>query len=149
MTQENKQEMNNSLIETYYKKENGYHPFFIREEWQVAQLNYLPWLSFTTIDRLEHHRQTDEIFVLTKGKAVLIAADIKNNQVSFECILMEAGVTYNVPVSTWHSIAMDEAAQIIIVEKSNTHLGDCHYYPLEESDKCRLEEQIGHLLSYS
>ena len=38
--------MNNGLIETYHTKENGYHPFFIREHWQVAQLNYLPYLSF-------------------------------------------------------------------------------------------------------
>ena len=139
----------NELIETYYTKENGYHPFFIREHWQVAQLNYLSWLSFTTIDRLELHQHTDEIFVLTKGRALLIAANIMNHQVSFECKLMEPGVTYNIPANTWHTIAMDEAAGIMIVEKSNTHVGDCHYYPLNELDKRRLKDQIRQLTGQS
>jgi len=139
----------NRLIETYYEKENGYHPFFIREHWQVAQLNYLPFLSFTTIERLDLHQQTDEIFVLIRGKAVLIAATIDNSQVSFECILMEPGITYNIPVNTWHNIAMDEAAGLIIVEKSGTHLGDCLYYPLTENDKCRLKDQVLQLVNHS
>lgn len=137
------------LIETYYENENGYHPFFIRDHWQVAQLNYLPYLSFTTIDRIERHQHTDEIFVLMKGRAVLIAATVENNQACFECILMQPGVTYNIPANTWHTIAMDEAAEIIIVEKSNTHLRDVTYYPLLEPDQYSLKEQILQLSSQS
>ncbi len=31
------------MIEVYYHEKEGYnHPFFIREGWQVAQLNYQP-----------------------------------------------------------------------------------------------------------
>jgi len=139
--------MNTKLIEPYYTNENGYHPFFIREHWQVAQLNYLPILSFTTIDRLDMHRQTDEIFVLTKGNAVLIAAAIENDRVDFECIRMQHGVTYNIPVNTWHNIAMDHDTEIIIIEKSNTHLGDCLYHPLAETDKDKLKNQILQLVN--
>ncbi|MGF7230350.1 hypothetical protein [Arachidicoccus sp.] len=138
--------MNNPLIETYYTNENGYHPFFIRKHWQVAQLNYLPHLSFTTVDRLEKHQQTDEVFVLTKGKAVLIAATIENDRPNFECTLMQVGVTYNIAVNMWHSVAMDKATEIIIVEQSNTHLGDVHYYPLLDSDGLRLKGQILQLI---
>ena len=29
------------MIEAYYCKEKGYHPFLIRDGWQVAQLNYV------------------------------------------------------------------------------------------------------------
>jgi hypothetical protein len=141
--------MNMQLIETYYAKEHGYHPFFIREHWQVAQLNYMPDLSFSTIERLEQHQHTDEIFVLTKGIAILIAAVIKNNYVSFECTRMQRGVTYNIPVNTWHTIAMDLDAEIMIVEKSNTHLSDCHYYPLSEPDKDKLKDQILQLVNRS
>ncbi|HEX5153190.1 MAG TPA: hypothetical protein VFW07_17185 [Parafilimonas sp.] len=141
--------MNNGLIETYYTKENGYHPFFIREHWQVAQLNYLPHLSFTTIEGLDPHEHTDEIFVLTKGNAVLIAAAIENDKVSFECVVMKPGVTYNIPGNTWHNIAMDKVAGMMIVEKSNTHLGDLHYYPLSESDKENLKNQILELITKS
>jgi hypothetical protein len=132
-----------SLIETYYKKENGYHPFFIRDHWQVAQLNYMPIFSFTTIDRVEKHQHTDEVFVLGKGTAVLIAAVIaENDSVHFECIRMQQGVTYNIPNNTWHTIAMSEDAEVVIVEKSNTHLNDCVYYYLSESDKEKLKNHL-------
>ena len=134
--------MNSELIKTYYKKENGYHPFFIQEHWQVAQLNFMPIFSFTTIDRVERHRHTDEIFVLTKGTAVLIAAVIQATYISFECIQMQQGITYNVPANTWHTIAMSEDAEVIIVEKSNTHLDDCLYYLLSKSDREKLKDQI-------
>ena len=141
--------MNTNLIETYYTKENGYHPFFIREHWQVAQLNFMTRLSFISIDRLDLHQHTDEIFVLTRGKAVLIAGFIGNNQVHFECVLMNPGVPYNIPVNTWHTIAMDENAQVIITEKSNTHLGDCLYYNLTDTDRGRLKNKILQLVNQS
>ena len=48
--------MNTKLIERYYTNENGYHPFFVREHWQVAQLNYLPVYSYTMIERLDLHQ---------------------------------------------------------------------------------------------
>lgn len=138
--------MNKGLIETYYTKENGYHPFFIREHWQVAQLNYLPTHTFTTIEKLDLHQHTDEIFVLTKGRAVLISAAIENDIVSFQCVLMMQGVIYNIPVNTWHNIAMDKDAELIIVEKSNTHLNDFMYHPLTELDKEKLKNQIVELI---
>jgi mannose-6-phosphate isomerase-like protein (cupin superfamily) len=141
--------MHKELIETYYTKENGYHPFFIRKHWQVAQLNYLPALSFETIERLDLHQHTDEIFVLTKGTAVLIAAVIQYSWVNFKCILMQPGVIYNIPINTWHNIAMDKNAEIMIVEKSNTHLGDCLYYPLTQPDKDKLKDQILQLVNGS
>ncbi|MDH7463191.1 hypothetical protein QEG73_17975 [Chitinophagaceae bacterium 26-R-25] len=139
--------MNKGLIETYYAKENGYHPFFIREHWQVAQLNYLPSLAFTGIERVERHKHTDEIFVLTKGKAVLIGAVVDNKQTDFECILMKQGVTYNIPGNAWHMIAMSEDAEVIIVEKSNTHLNDVTYHYLTDMDRFKLKLQILQLVS--
>lgn len=30
------------MIEVYYHEKEGYNPFFIREGWQIAQLNYQP-----------------------------------------------------------------------------------------------------------
>ena len=138
--------MTTGVIESYYKRESGFHPFFIREHWQVAQLNYLPRLDFTAIDRVEQHQQTDEVFVLTKGASILIAAKIENNAVHFDCTRMQQGVTYNVPVNAWHAIAISEDGEVIIVEKSNTHLNDVNYFFLSENDKENLKEQILQLI---
>jgi len=134
-----------SNLETYKIKEEGYHPFLIREGWQVAQLNYLDELHIKNIKKTEVHFQTDEVFLLLKGKAVLILAEILEDEPIFELELMKSNVIYNVPKNTWHTIAMEEGSEVLIVEKSNTHLGDFKYKYLSANklDELRIKvEQI-------
>lgn len=138
--------MNNELIEIYYHEGIGYNPFIIRDGWQVAQLNYMPEQGLHAISKMDMHLQTDEIFVLSKGTAVLIGAEIVNEEFNFQLIKMKTGVTYNVPVNLWHNIAMDLDAEVIIIEKSNTHLGDFVYRDLSQMETERLRAAIGDLL---
>jgi len=138
--------MDQNIVETYYHEGAGYNPFFIKDNWQVAQLNYMPELGFQSIDRMEKHMETDEIFILTKGTAVLIAGIKTTAEFQFKLIKMELGVTYNITVNTWHNIAMSTDAEVIIVEKSNTHLGDFAYQPLGATEKANLSKGISSLL---
>ena len=138
--------MNNELIETYYHEGIGYNPFFIKDNWQVAQLNFMPEQGLDAIQKMDMHMQTDEIFVLTKGTAVLIGAVLEHEEFIFELIKMKIGVTYNIPVNLWHNIAMDRDAEIIIIEKSNTHLGDFVYKYLSKKERDYLNDAIRRLL---
>ena len=126
--------LNNSMdmkwIEKYQVEDSGYHPFLIREGWQVAQLNYTSEQEIGNIKKLDVHHLTDEVFILLKGRSVLIGAEIKDGQVEFEAELLKPFITYNIPAGTWHNIAMQEGSEIIIVEKSNTHLADFEYFQL-------------------
>lgn len=131
--------MKNKLIETYSHGSEGYNPFLIRDGWQVAQLNYMPEQAAGGIVKMDKHLQTDEAFILLKGKAILIAATETAAGFSFTGMLMQPGITYNIPVNTWHNIAMNESAQVIIVEKNNTHLGDFIYQPLTSGEKEALD----------
>ena len=126
------------MIETYYHDKEGYNPFLIREGWQVAQLNHVAKHGLADIDQIEVHRATDEVFILFKGEAVLIAAKPDDKDVHFECVKMKPGVTYNIPAGTWHNIAMDPEVKIIIVEKSDTHKQDCAYLDLTPLQRNRL-----------
>lgn len=138
--------MNQIIIETYHHKGAGYNPFFVKDNWQVAQLNYMPELGFHSIEKLEKHMKTDEIFILTKGTAVLIAGIETKTRLQFQLIKMELGITYNIPVHAWHNIAMSTDAEVIIVEKSNTHMGDFVYYPLDKTERENLVNAINSLL---
>lgn len=128
------------MIKTYYHTGEGYNPFLIREGWQVAQLNYLPKHGFDDIDDVEVHKSTDEVFILFKGQAVLIAVDL--DEMKFECVNMKPGVTYNISAGVWHNIAMNKEAEMIIVEKSFTHNHDCEHLPLDEKQRNRLYKNI-------
>jgi len=129
-------------IEVYTHKGQGYNPFLITEKWQVAQLNYSPEINFQTIDRVERHKQTDEVFILFKGTAILISAKIEEYIIKFELIRMNPGTTYNVPKGLWHSIAMDREAIVIIVENNDTHLHDVEYTQLTPVQKNELLVKI-------
>lgn len=134
-----------ALLEKYETRKKGYDPFLIREGWQVAQLNADENQQVENISRIDIHYQTDEVFILTKGKAVLITATIINEKPKFELEIMEPGITYNVPVKTWHNIAMQKGCEVIIVEKNNTHLGDFEFFDLSENARKELIEKVNKL----
>ena len=122
-----------SLIESYSVKKAGFSPFLIREGWQVAQLNFIEDQHINNIDKIEVHHDTDEVFILLKGRAVLISVDIKNDVLTFSADLLKPFITYNVPKNVWHNIAMEEGCKILIVEKSNTHVNDVEYLQLNNT----------------
>ena len=135
-----------SLIETYSIKEEGYHPFLISEGWQVAKLNYLDELHINNIFKIETHRQTDEVFVLLKGKALLILADLQENKPIFEITSMKPTVAYNIPKNRWHNIAMEKGSEVLIIEKSNTHLNDVEYIYLNNNQISDLKLKVNDIL---
>lgn len=131
------------LIESLVHNSEGYNPFLIRDGWQVAQLNYIPSLDPGAITRMEMHRQTDEVFILVQGEAVLIAGELTKKGFVFQCIHLEMGRVYNIPVNVWHNIAMNKDARLIIVERSNTHLDDVIYHSLSGTEMQVLKDEIG------
>jgi hypothetical protein len=56
-------------LEVYEWSEDGYKPLVFSHDWQAAILNWEPIFDLEKIGEVERHNQTDEVFVLTKGKA--------------------------------------------------------------------------------
>ncbi len=136
-----------NLIEIYKHEKEGYDPSFISDGWQVAFLNYAEAETLECIEKLDIHYLTDEVFVLLNGTAILIAADIQDNQISYDLINMQPGIIYNIPKNTWHKIAMYEGSKVCIVEKTNTHLGDFEFYNLSEEQKADLRRAVNQLIT--
>jgi endo-1,4-beta-D-glucanase Y len=135
------------MIETYKIEGDGYHPFLIRDGWQVAQLNYQEEQHINNIKKLDVHLQTDEVFVLTKGVSVLIAANIEEGEPVFELELMEQHKVYNIPQDMWHNIAMEKGSEVIIIEKSNTHISDFEFFELSKEKQIELKEKVEVLMN--
>ncbi len=130
------------MIEEYTHNNAGYNPFLIRDNWQVAKLNYLPELGMGELQKIEVHYKTDEVFILLKGTAALIAVEKKGNELSFDIVKMKGCIVYNIPKGMWHSIAMKEDAEVIIVEDANTHLRNYELYEMSEDQKETLKAAI-------
>ena len=136
-----------SLIEKYEVKGSGYHPFLIRDGWQVAQLNSDENQRIENITKLDVHYQTDEVFILLKGKAILITATIIENNPKIELELMKPQITYNIPKNTWHNIAMEEGSEVIIIEKSNTHVSDFEFFNLTMGKRIELRKLVNEIFA--
>lgn len=134
-------------IEKYSNKDQGYHPVLIREGWQVAQLNYMTEQDIMNIKKVDVHRQTDEAFWLQKGKVALITAELEGDKPIFYAELMLPEIVYNIPKGVWHNIAMTPGSEVIIVEKSETHLSDFEFFDLDDHACLDMREKVLNVLN--
>lgn len=125
-------------IEKYTYDGEGYDPYLIQDNWQVAKLNYVPGQGLSDIIKIDKHVETDEVFILVNGIAVLIEAEKNKKGYTFHSQKMQHGVTYNIKAGTWHNIAMHTGAEVIIVEKNHTHVNDCIYVTLTKNEEIDL-----------
>jgi mannose-6-phosphate isomerase-like protein (cupin superfamily) len=122
------------LIEIKKFKGEGYRPLITHAGWRVAVLNYLDELHPTNIADMERHLQTDEVFVLIKGRGVLLLGGNGARVEGLTDIEMEIGTVYNVRMNTWHSILLSQDASVLIVENCDT--GEIN------SEKCNLDDDM-------
>ncbi len=112
------------MIDVIEAKHEGYMTKHIYDTWRVGLIT--PAERFEKITYLERHNETDEIFILLKGKAVLICKDCEG----LHTIELESGKLYCVPKACWHNIRIYEDTVIAVVEnadtsKENTEYMDC------------------------
>lgn len=84
--------------------------------WTVALMNYAEHLDMCHRDnpRLERHNETDEVFVLVEGEAIMFIGEQKQEYV------MEKNKVYNVRAGVWHATLLSRDAKLLIVENSDT-----------------------------
>jgi hypothetical protein len=128
-----------SGLEIYSWDQQGYQPLVFSHDWQAALLNWEPIFDLENIGQIERHNQTDEIFVLVKGKAALFCIT-PDGYMQVENML--PNVIYNVIQGTWHNLLSTRDATWIIVENRNTHLGDVEYRQLSASERTFLFSRL-------
>ena len=121
-------------LEVYNWTNQGYQPLVFSHDWQVAILNWEPIFDLDKIGEIERHTQSDEVFVLLEGQAVLFTIGEDGLQVTD----MQAGILYNVTQSSWHNLISTWDARWIIVENRDTHLNDCEFRQLSSEEKADL-----------
>ena len=130
-------------IQSFHNPDPGYKPILINDGWQIGHLNYMSELRADTIDSIERHNLTDEVFILFSGDSLLTAAVETPEGLQWEVIPMQKSVTYNIPAGLWHTIAMSPGDVVLIVEKDGTHLGDVDYRPLSDEERKALRSALG------
>ena len=105
----------------------GYEVMARYGSWRVAVITWAERFQRENLRRLERHTETDKVFVLMAGEAVLM---IGPEGIPVE---MEPYKVYNVTRDTWHAIAVSKDAQVLICENLDTGLENTAYMDWQES----------------
>jgi ureidoglycolate hydrolase len=130
--------MNPLLIEIFDCCEPGYRPQVDFGAWRVASLRLSPELAPERIEAVERHTETDEVFVLLQGKAVMVIAGDGGPAHELESITIQAGKLYNVKRNTWHTILLGHSALVLVVENRDTTAENTEFSLIPEDQRLRL-----------
>jgi len=132
--------MKSDLIEIKEYEKSGYKQFIDYGEWRVAVLNYCDELLPENIDKMQKHNQTDEVFVLLKGKCMLFMAEGDQEIGEIYAQEMEPYKMYNIKRSVWHTHTLSEEAMVLIIENKNTGLDNSPEIDLKEKERKKIME---------
>lgn len=134
----------NTNIEIIPNTKECYTPLVAFESWRVAGLNHCGLVDIANLTRVERHLETDEVFILTAGRAALIVEN--GGGASFDVIPMEPNTVYNIKKGVYHHVVMEKDASIIIVENSDTTAENSEYKELDTVDAKKLKERTAGIL---
>lgn len=109
-----------NLLEVNEYTGEGYLPLVDFDTWRVAVLNFIDELLTERLDTMQRHDETDEVFVLLKGRCILFLGS--GNQAVSEIYAEDLRPLelYNVKKGCWHTHTLSEDASVLIVENRDT-----------------------------
>lgn len=123
------------LLEVGESFEQRFKPVLSFEGWRVAMLRHSDATECNKFHQVERHNQTNEVFILTAGKADLIICETGDIPGETYVFPMIQNVAYNIPPLVWHHVVMSGEAHIIIFERADTTRENSNYYQYQ-ADQC-------------
>lgn len=132
--------MDDSILEIRDYDGEGYQPLIDFADWRVAILRYLDDIHPDRNASMERHTRTDEVFVLTKGRGLLLMGGNGPKIDGISPQVMETGRIYNVKRNAWHTVLLSRDAAVLIVENRDTGRENSEYADLSEAQREALKE---------
>src|SRR5512141_805712 len=119
--------MDEVLLEVREHDGEGYRALIDSGGWRVAILRFEEGLLPGQQASMERHLATDEVFVLTRGRGVLILGGNEQAVDDFKMQVMEIGKVYNIRRNAWHTVSLSRDASVLIVENQDTNRHNSQY----------------------
>ena len=132
--------MQDKLFDIVTFEDEGYMPLIDFNCWRVAFLRFIDELLPENIIHAEKHLETDEVFVLLAGRALLIIGTGEDSIDELTYYEMEPCKLYNVKQSTWHNVVLSTDATILLVENRNTTSENTAYCKLNEGQRAFIQK---------
>lgn len=135
---ESEVKMDEKLLEVREFMGLGYSPVIDFGAWRVAILNYIDEIHPDRISFMERHNETDEVFVLSKGQAILFIGEGDMAIRTIHSQVLEPGKIYNVKKGVWHTVVLSEDGSVLIVENRDTRRENSSYADLLEGQRSHI-----------
>lgn len=137
--------LNENLLEIREYSGEGYRPIIDYQAWRVAILCYHPELEPQAINSMQRHDETDEVFVLLKGRCILFIGAGGDAIDTIHAIDMQPLQAYNVKKSAWHSHTLSQDAMVLIVENQDTSPANSPTQSLTPAQRAEIAAQTQRL----
>ena len=127
-----------SLLEVRACGDEGFHPQVDFGGWRVALLNYIEHLLPENLKDMQRHDETDEVFVLLRGRCVLFLGDGQDEAGTIHAVDMAPLTIYNVKRGTWHNHALSRDASVLVVENRETTAENSPVRPLTDEQRVEI-----------
>lgn len=104
------------MISELKTEKTGFQAVYSSERFKCAFIKRNENFSFGKVSKLKKHTETDEIFVLLKGKAVMLTLEGEK----FTETPLITSSAFNVSKNTWHYLALSEDTEVFVVENADT-----------------------------
>lgn len=131
-----------NLVQIGASFEQRYQPVLDFAGWRVAMLRHCDHVEAGEFYRVERHRETNEVFILTMGRADLIMFDGAETPTTSYVFPMELNVAYNIGQSVWHHVVMTPDAHVILFERTDTALENSDYAELSPDVVTQIKAQF-------
>lgn len=109
-----------NLLEVSEYSGEGYLPLVDFDTWRVAVLNFIDELLPERLNIMQRHDETDEVFVLLKGRCILFLGSEDQAVIKIYAEDLRTLKFYNVKKGCWHTHTLSEDASVLIVENLDT-----------------------------
>lgn len=124
---------------------SGYRPLVDFENWRVAVLNFAEELRIEKITRMQRHNETDEVFVLLRGRCILFVGEGGETVTAVHARDLEPHKLYNVKKGVWHHHTLSEDAMVLVVENRDTTYDNSPFRDLNAVQQEEMRELTGRL----
>ncbi|NQS70693.1 MAG: hypothetical protein HQQ73_00800 [Desulfobulbaceae bacterium] len=126
------------LLTVHSHQAEGYKALVDYGAWRVALLNYSSELQVHTLDRMQRHNETDEVFVLLQGRCLLFTGEGSEGVARIYATDMRPGLVYNVRRGVWHTHTLSRDAQVLVVENRDTTYANSPFTSLDTTQRQEL-----------
>ena len=118
----------------YENDEEGIKCVYKNDKWLVSIKNWKPDNDISGISHLEIHHESDEQFILSAGKAILISADRENCKITDITLTeMEKGKVYNVAKEMWFYSITQKNTKMMYIQDASTSMDNSDFISLSEA----------------